>query len=68
MPHNNNKILGILLIVLGAALFMASAGKYLVEILLIVVSMSLINFGLKMLGQPSIWRILADWIASIKFE
>jgi multisubunit Na+/H+ antiporter MnhG subunit len=70
MPNPNKKeqILGILLVVLGSALLITSVGRYLLEIIAAIIGVFIINYGLKMLEQPSLWNLIVELYYSIKFE
>ncbi|MBT4855645.1 hypothetical protein HOM50_01505 [bacterium] len=68
MTRGNEKILGIVFVIIGAALFISFAGRFLVEIIGAIISIMIINYGLKLQGLPAIWMLMMQWIHSFKFK
>ncbi|HJM68777.1 MAG TPA: hypothetical protein QGF02_02405 [Candidatus Babeliales bacterium] len=68
MPQGNDKILGIVLIIIGTGLFIALAGPFLIQIIGVIISIMIVNYGLKLQSLPPIWLLMMQWVHSFKFK
>jgi len=68
MARSNDKIFGIVLIFFGAWLFLALMGQFIIQILGSIISLWLVNYGLKLQGLPQMHYWIIKWISSTKFK
>ena len=68
MAQGNDKILGIVLIIVGTGLFIELAGPFLIQIIGVIISIMIINYGLKLQGLPPIWLLMMQWVHTLKFK
>lgn len=60
---NNSK--GAFFIALGVILFIAFAGKFFLQLMGILVSLFIINYGLQLKKMPSLVSIAKSWVKQI---
>lgn len=61
----NNEQKGTLLIVLGAVLFIAFAGKFILHLVGLIVALIIINHGLQLKKMPGLLSMIRVWIHQI---
>lgn len=64
--ETRDKGLGILLVILGSALFVLSAGKWLLHVVGLAFAVLIINYGLRLQGLPSLWALLSESVDYLK--
>lgn len=64
----SNKILGIVLIVLGIIVFFGFLADLLFKLLIAFFGLYIINYGLKLLGKPSLFYMITSWWALFQFR
>lgn len=52
---------GLLSLFLGSVLFILFAGKFLLQIIALFVSLALINYGMTSCGYPSLFVFMRQW-------
>lgn len=60
--------LGILLVILGSAVFVLSAGKWLLHVVGLSLAVLIINYGLRLQGLPSLWVLLSESIDYLRMK
>lgn len=68
MARSNDKVLGVVFVIIGCALFIALAGQFLIQIIGAIISIMIINYGLKLQGLPPIWLLLMQRMHNMKFK
>ncbi len=61
-----NTALGTLCIVLGSLLFILSAGQWMIQFALAILSLYIINYGLKLRGMPPLTFLVLRWFDRTK--
>jgi hypothetical protein len=61
------KLLGFVLVALGVALMAASLADLIIRVIVAMFGYWIINYGLRVAGQPSLSFLLARWFAFRRF-
>jgi hypothetical protein len=62
----NQKNVGVAFVIMGGFLFFLVAGELAIKLLFILLSLVCIDYGLRLMGNPSLWVTIQSWFDKLR--